>query len=224
MQSRPHFEHDLQSLQRTLVALGETAERAVVRAVWALQWRDIGAAQRVIAEEDAIDEARYSLEDQALRLIARQNPLATDLRAISALMGLASELERIGDYAEGIAEIALRLAKLPQLNIPAPLQEMASNAREMLSVSLTAVVARDASAAARQEESDDVVDALYQQVLQELLGTMRGNPDLCEPATYLLWAAHNIERIADRTVNITERAGFIATGLLAPPRRNVKTV
>lgn len=222
MQTRPRFEHELQSLQQTLIALGENVERAVVRAVWALQHQDISAAQRVIAEEDAIDEARYDLEEQALRLIARQNPLATDLRAVSTLMGLASELERIGDYAEGIAEIAIRLANLPAVPEPAMLEDMASQAREMLRVSIKAVVDRDASAAERQEQSDDIVDELYQQLLQELLGTMRSNPELCEPATYLLWAAHNIERIADRTVNITERAGFIATGTLIPPRRNGK--
>ncbi len=222
MQSRPRFEHDLLSLQRTLTALGEAAEHAVVRAVWALQHRDLAAAERVIVEEDAIDEARYNVEDQALRLIARQNPLATDLRVISTIMGLASELERIGDYAEGIAEIAIRLTKLPSLDVPPVMEEMANRAREMLRVSLAAVVARDASARERQEASDDIVDEQYQQVLQELLATMREHPALVEPATYMLWAAHNIERIADRTTNITERAGFIATGMYATPRRNGK--
>lgn len=215
---RGRYEHDISDLQRQLLALGDLVDRAIVNAVWALMHHDIGGAQRVVANDTVIDEQRYVLEEEALRLIARQQPLAGDLRAISSWMGLASELERIGDYAEGIAAVALRAGEHPVLEPPTLLNQMASAARVMLEQAIQAIVARDATAAERMERADDQIDALYAQVLKELLAVMREQPDLSEAATYLLWAAHNLERIADRTVNIAERAGFIATGKLAPVR------
>ncbi len=218
MAIRGHYEHKFAELERRLLALGEMVDRAIVYAVWALMHRDIGAARRVIANDTAIDEQRYEIEEQALRLIARQQPLAGDLRAISSWMGLASELERIGDYAEGLAAVVVRTADLPALDVPPLLEQMAAEARVMLRKAIDAVVARDATAAEQMERADDHVDELYSRVLQELLAVMRDHPDLSESATYLLWAAHNLERIADRTVNIAERAVFIATGTLAPVR------
>jgi phosphate transport system protein len=215
---RGRYEHDISDLQRQLLALGEMVDRAIVNAVWALMHHDIGGARRVIANDTVIDEHRYLLEEEALRLIARQQPLAGDLRAISSWMGLASELERIGDYAEGIAAVALRVSELPVLEPSPVLNQMAGEARMMLENAIQAIVVRDATAAERLERADDQVDALYARVLKELLAVMRERPDLSETATYLLWAAHNLERIADRTVNIAERAVFIATGTLAPVR------
>ena len=214
MTIRAHYEHDLAELQRRLLSLGETVERSIVSAVWALMHRDASAARRVVRDDAVIDELRYDLEEHALRLLALQQPLASDLRTISALMGLASELERIGDYAEGIAAVVLRSAALADFEAPPLVYQMAQEARAMLRTALQAVVERDAGAVERLERADDQVDDLYQQVLQELLTTMREFPQQSEAATYLLWAAHNLERIADRTVNIAERAAFIATGTL----------
>ena len=218
MAIRGHYQHDIADLQRQLLTLGDMADRAIVTAVWALMHHDLSGARRVIANDTAIDELRYVIEEQALRLIARQQPLAGDLRAISAWMGLASELERIGDYAEGLAAVVVRTADLPPLNPPPLLNQMAAEARVMLRNAIQAVVVRDAGAAEQMERADDRVDEMYAQVLRELLTVMREHPDLSETATYLLWAAHNLERIADRTVNIAERAVFIATGTLAPHR------
>ena len=218
MAIRGHYEHDIADLERRLLALGEMVDRAIVNAIWALMHHDIGGARRVIANDTAIDEQRYEIEEQALRLIARQQPLAGDLRAISSWMGLASELERIGDYAEGLAAVVVRTADLPVLEPPPLLNQMATEARMMLRKAIHAIVARDASAAEQMERADDHVDELYSRVLRELLAVMREHPDLSETATYLLWAAHNLERIADRTVNIAERAVFIATGTLVPYR------
>ncbi len=222
MSIRGNYDHSIADLQGRLLALGELVDHAIVRAVWALTERNVSGAQRVIANDTLIDEQRYELEEHALKLIARQQPIAGDLRAISAWMGLASELERIGDYAEGIASVVLRTVDLPQLELSPLLSEMASEARAMLKDATQAIVTPDSDAAHRLEHADDHVDALYERVLRELLTTMREQPDLSETATYYLWAAHNLERIADRTVNIAERAGFIATGLLAPQRRNSK--
>ena len=211
---RAHFMHDLEDLQQRLLHLGESVEQAIAAAVWALMRRDAGEAQRVIAGDAQIDRQRYDLEEHALLMIARQQPLAGDLRMVSALMGLAAELERIGDYAEGIAEIVVRTGALSRVELPEAIGQMAQRAREMLRQSLRAVIERDAFAAQRLELLDDEVDALYQQVLQTLIVVMGRGPAMVEPGTYILWAAHNLERIADRTVNIAERAAFIATGLL----------
>ncbi|MDQ5852614.1 MAG: phosphate signaling complex protein PhoU, partial [Chloroflexota bacterium] len=169
MTIRAHYEHDLAELQRRLLSLGETVERSIVSAVWALMHRDASAARRVVRDDAVIDELRYDLEEHALRLLALQQPLASDLRTISALMGLASELERIGDYAEGIAAVVLRSAALADFEAPPLVYQMAQEARAMLRTALQAVVERDAGAVERLERADDQVDDLYQQVLQELL-------------------------------------------------------
>jgi phosphate transport system protein len=215
---RGNYEHSIADLQRRLVALGDLVDTAIIKSLWALRDHDVAAARRVIANDTAIDEQRYELEEQALRLIARQQPLAGDLRAISSWMGLASELERIGDYAEGIAAVTVRIAELPVLELSPLFSQMANEARAMLKDAIQAIVDRDATAAERLERADDHVDALYEQVLRQLLAIMRDQPELSETATYLLWAAHNLERIADRTINIAERAAFIATGTIAPTR------
>ena len=212
MAIRTHYAHDLADLQRRLLWLAETVEQAIVRAVWALMNADAAAARRVIAGDTTIDSLRYDLEEFALRLIVRGQPLAGDLREISAFMALAAELERIGDYAEGIAKIVLRRAALPDLEVPATLNEMARAAREMLQQALRALVERDAAAVERLERADDTVDQLYRQLTADLMALMREEPLQIEAALYLLWVAHNLERIADRTVNIAERAAFVATG------------
>lgn len=215
---RTRYEHDLAELQRRLASLSETVDRAIANAVWALIHQDVGSAQRVVSGDTVIDDLRYDLEEEALRLMARQQPMAVDLRMVSALMGLASEMERIGDYAEGIAAIVLRGSELLKNNVPPAFAEMAQKARAMLKMATQAIVERDAGAVARLEQADDEVDTMYRQMVQELLAVMREQPDHSEAATYLVWAVHNLERIADRTVNIAERASFIATGTLAPRR------
>ena len=137
---------------------------------------------------------------------------------VSTLMGLASEMERIGDYAEGIAAIVLRGAELLPGNVPPSFGEMAQRARDMLGIATRAITERDAGAVARLEQADDEVDRMYRDTVQELLKIMRDQPQRSEAATYLVWATHNLERIADRTVNIAERASFVATGILVPTR------
>ena len=219
MAIRGHYEHDLADLQRRLLWLAEPVEQAIVRAVWALMNADAAAARRVIAGDTTIDSLRYDLEEYALRLIVRGQPFAGDLRTISAFMSLAAELERIGDYAEGIAKIVLRRAALPKLKVPAILNEMAGAARAMLQQGLRALVERDATAVERLERADDTVDQLYRQLSADLMALMREEPLQIEAALYLLWAAHNLERIADRTVNIAERAAFVATGTLVGHQR-----
>lgn len=197
--------------------MGATVERAVVSAVWALMRHDASAARRVVGGDKAINELRYNLEEEALLLIARRQPFAGDLRIISAVIGVTGELERIGDYAHGIGQIVLRGADLPHLDPPPVLQTMAQRVREMLQQALQAVVQHGADVA-RFEQADDEVDQLYQQAIETLMGAMRERPDQLETAMYQIWAAHNLERIADRAVNIAERAAFIAGDY--PPQPN----
>lgn len=214
MNPRSHFDHDLLSLRQRLLWLGETVEKAIGGAVWALLHQDMAAARRVIRGAAAIDELCYTLEEAGLELIARRQPLAGDLRLINALIGVALELERIGDYAEGISRIVLRGAGLPRPAAPPGLEAMAAQARAMLMEALHAVIERDSAVAERLERADDRVDELYRRIYAELVAVMREQPARIEAALYLLWSAHNLERIADRTVNIAERAAFIATGRL----------
>jgi phosphate transport system protein len=219
MVTRSRFDNDLLDLQRRLLWLGEAVRKAVMSASWALLHHDAGSARHVVQGEAAIDGLRYGLEEYALRLIARNQPFAGDLRMISAYMGVAVELERIGDYAEGIGKIVLRSMGPPALAISPSLEEMSVRVREMLDQALRAVVERDAKAMVRLERSDDLIDRLYHHLLAELVAAMRRQPEQITAAIYLLWAAHDLERTADRTVNIAERAAFIATGAL-PRQRN----
>ena len=216
--ARRRYDHDLLDLQRRLLWLGEAVRKAVMSASWALLHHDAGSARRVMEGDAAIDGLRYGLEEYALQLIARNQPFAGDLRMISASMGVAVELERIGDYAEGIGKIVLRSTPLSGLAIPPELQEMSVRVREMLDQALRAVVERDAQAVVRLERSDDLIDRLYEHLLGEIAAAMRRQPEQIAAAIYLLWAAHDLERMADRTVNIAERAAFIATGVLASRR------
>jgi phosphate transport system protein len=216
MPIRSNYLHELIHLQQRLQSLSDAVDRAIDDAVWALAHRNKNTAQCVIDGDAEIDDLRYDIEEQAIQLIARQQPLASDLRLISAVIILASEIERIGDYAEGIAEIVLRSPDQPMLEVPPAVSQMARMAREMLRQSLQAFINRDMAAAQKQSHADDQVDDLYQQLVQDLLAVMREHPEQSEMATYLLWVAHNLERVADRTVNIAERTIFIITGALDP--------
>jgi phosphate transport system protein len=215
---RTHYTYELEQLQQQLLRLVEIVDQAIGGAVRALVYTSAAEAQFVIDGDGVIDELRYVIEEHAIQIIARQHPLAGDLRVISAVMILASELERIGDYAEGIAQIVLRGMAQPRLEIPPELPQMAAGAREMLRLAIQAMIDRDVRAAGTLNRADDEIDALYQKLVQDLLATMRSRPEQSESATYLLWIAHNLERVADRTVNIAERAIYVVTGAIVPVR------
>ncbi len=209
---REHYVQQLRSLQDDLLRLAGLAEAAVGRAVTALQNQDVEEARRIIAEDDIIDRQQYALEDRALLLIARQAPMAVDLRTISAVISIASELERIGDYAEGIAKIAIRGAGEPLLKPLIDVPRMAEKAQQMLRAAVEAFVNRDVEAARRLGSADTEVDELTTQVQNELLTFMLRDPNNIERALHLMFVAHNLERVADRTTNIAERLVFLVTG------------
>jgi phosphate transport system protein len=210
--TRASFDRQLQVLQDGSLLLGSMVDKAVERSVDALQRLDASLARRVVADDEAVDARRWEIEDRAVMLIATQQPMARDLRAITSLMHIATDLERMGDHAEGIAKIVLMHGDQPLLKPLIDIPRMAELAREMLRDSLDAFVRRDATAAAAVAARDDAVDLLYDQVYHELLSFMIEDPGTIQRATWLLWTAHNLERVADRATNICERVVYLVTG------------
>ena len=211
---RTEFDNALASLQDELLELGSMVEQAVVRAVDALKRRDIGLSQQIVEEDDIIDRKRFELEERCVDLIATQQPLAGDLRILIAVLHIAVELERMGDYGEGIAKISLMMGVQPTIKPLIDIPRMADMATAMLRRSLDALVNRDVDLALQICNDDDEIDALYDQVYRELLVFMIQDPKTIQRATYLLWIAHDLERVADRATNIAERVIFLVTGRL----------
>ena len=218
---RVDLDRQLTHLQTEVLLLADLVNKAIVRAVDALKNRDLADSRRLIQEDDHIDRKRYEIEDLCVDLIATRQPMAGDLRAIIALLHITVELERMGDYAEGIAKISLRMGDDPPLKPLIDIPRMADKATEMLRDSLSALTERDESKANKVLDDDDEVDALYDQVYRELLLFMIQDPRSIERATYLLWAAHDLERIADRATNIAERVIFLMTGRMTKEKKSV---
>ncbi|RLC79480.1 MAG: phosphate transport system regulatory protein PhoU [Chloroflexi bacterium] len=209
---RTTFEAELGKLQRELLEMGKMVDKAISRSIEALKARDFEASKQIIADDFIINEKRFALEEKCLQLIATQQPMARDLRTIAAVMEIATELERMADHAKGIAKINIMIGDEPLLKPLIDVPRMADKAREMLQRALEAFVNRDLKEARSIPEEDDEVDGLYNQVYRELLLIMMQDPRTITQATYLLWVAHNLERIADRVSNICERVIFIITG------------
>jgi phosphate transport system protein len=209
---RMDLDRQLGQLQQEVVSLAGIVDKAVIRAVDALKRRDLAESKQVVHEDDYIDQKRYEIEERCIDLIATQQPMARDLRAIIALLHITVELERMGDYAEGIAKISLMMGEEPPLKPLIDIPRMADKATQMLRDSVDSLLSRDVVKANQVLQDDDEVDALYDQVYRELLVFMIQDPQTIEKATYLLWAAHDLERIADRATNIAERVIFLVTG------------
>ena len=211
---RQTFERELQDLQDDLLSLGSMVEKALLDAVRMLERRDMKASRKLITQDRVINEERYAIESETLALIATQQPTATDLRTLAAVLEIATELERIGDYAKGIANINLMLGDGPLLKPLIDIPIMAKKSCNMLHRALDAFVQRDVDLAYAIPADDDEVDALYNQVYRELVTYILEDLKCVEQANYLLWAAHNLERTADRVTNICERVIFTVTGKL----------
>lgn len=206
------FEKHLQELQDDVLAMGSMVDKAIDRSVEGLKRRDLDLARQVITDDAKINQARFDIEEKCIHLIATQQPIASDLRILVAVLNIIVDLERMGDHAEGIARINALMGDMPLVKPLIDIPRMAQKSREMLNRSLTAFVNRDAEDAKRICADDDEVDNLYDQVYRELITIMLGDPRTITPATYLLWAAHNLERIADRATNISERVVFLVSG------------
>ena len=209
---RESYNQHLRQLQEELLVLGSMAEKAIARSVTALKDRDLELAKKVVFDDSDIDRKRYEIEEMCVHLIVTQQPVASDLRLIICIIHLLDELERIGDHAEGIANIAIMIGDEPPLKPLIDIPRMADKTRDMLRRALDAFVHRNVEEALRINAEDDIIDGLYDQVYRELLTFMLEDPKTITRATRLIWVAHNLERCADRVTNICERTVYLATG------------
>ena len=212
METRTAFHQYLREVEDNVLTMGNMVAKAIDRSIEALQKRDLTLAHQIIADDAQINEQRFSIEDKCIGLIATQQPVASDLRIIVAVLNIVTELERIGDYAEGIAKIVIMIGDEPPLKPLIDIPRMGEITLEMINKSLQSFVARDVELAMRVVSLDSVVDGLYDQVFRELLTFMMVDPKTTNRATRLIWVAHNLERSADRATNICERVVFTVTG------------
>ena len=216
---RESFEEHINGLNKDVIAMSEMVANATSRSVKALGDSDIEEAKRIINDDLLINKKRWRIEEKCINLIALQQPVATDLREIIAVLNIITELERMGDYAEGIAKIVVMLGSEPLIRPLIFTPKMAEKTVGMLRRSMQALVDRDARTAMSICNEDDEVDKLYDEAYHDLLMWMIKDPTLISKATPLIWAAHNLERSADRVTNICERIVFLATGSM--PQVNV---
>lgn len=209
---RKTFETEIQQVKDDVLVLGSMVEQAILDSVEALKKRDIKASEKLFAEDQEINRKRFAIENKLMVLIATQQPMARDLRLLASALEIISELERMGDYAKGIANINIRMGDTPLLKPLIDVPRMAQKGVDMLHRALTAFVNEDAETAKTIPVEDDEVDALYNQVYRELMTFIIQDPKTIERANWLLWVAHNLERFADRVTNICERTVFIVTG------------
>jgi phosphate transport system protein len=218
---RAVLDHDLHTVRDDILRMGSLVNEQLALAVKSLAERNQTLAHQVISTDERINELRYKIEDECLTTIARQQPAAGDLRYIITAMHMSVELERMADHASGIAGIVIRMGNEPLLKPLIDVPRMQSVTSEMLDQALDAFVKMDAAQARAVVARDDEVDALYNQVLRELLTYMAQDKKVITRAMYLLWIAHNLERTADRVTNLCERVIFAATGELGdykPPK------
>lgn len=212
MTTRENYNHELEALRQDLMAMGKIVDQAIKQSVQALVDQDMTLARKVIDGDDAIDQMEENIEDKCMVLIARQQPLAKDLRVVGTGLKITTDLERMGDHATDMAEIVLRLEgqelMKPLIDIPL----MAEMAGKMLQDSLSSYVNLDISLAEKVCGDDDEVDHIYNRLFRELLTFMMEDPHKISQATQLLFAARYIERIADHATNIAEWTIYLATG------------
>ena len=212
MEMRTVFHKRLREIQDEILVMGSMVGKAILRSVEALKDRDINLAQHIIDDDQGINKKRFEIEERCIELIATQQPMATDLRTIAAILNIITEIERMGDYAVGIARIVILIGGEPPLKALVDIPLMAEKTTDMLNRSLDAFINRNAEAAKKIAKEDDMIDNLYDQVFRELLIIMAEDPKTITRATRLIWTAHNLERAADRVTNICERVVFIVTG------------
>ncbi len=211
---RKTFEQEIQQLKDDILILGSMVEQSLLEAVDALKKRDLASAQKTVERDKEINQKRYNIENQVMISIATQQPMARDLRLLASILEVASEIERMGDYAKGIAVINKRMGDEPLLKPLVDVPRMAQICADTLHRALTAFVNEDVEAAREIPKEDDQVDELYNQVYRELITYIIQDPKSIERANWLLWVAHNLERFSDRVANICERTIFIVTGEL----------
>lgn len=212
MEIRTTFHKKLKEIQDEVLVMGSMVGKAVLHSIDALKSRDLELAHQVISDDLKVNQKRFEIEEKCVGLIATQQPMASDLRIIIAILNITTEIERIGDYAVGIARVVIMIGDEPPLKPLVDIPRMAEQTVDMLRRSLDALMDRDVEAAKKITAEDNLVDHLYDQVFRELLTFMAEDPKTITRATRLVWVAHNLERAADRVTNICERVVFIVTG------------
>ena len=210
--TREAYHKALKELENELLTMGNMVAKAMKDSIEALKTRDMEMSKKIIKDDIVINKKRFEIEERCLQMIATQQPMAVDLRTIAAILSIVADLERMGDHAEGNAKINIMIGSEPLVKPLIDVPRMAEKGLGMLDRALKAFIDRDAKAARTICDEDDEVDALYDQIYRELLLIMIENPKKIEGATYLIWLAHNLERIADRVTNIAERVVFMVTG------------
>jgi phosphate transport system protein len=211
---RSALDREENRIKDDILRMGSMVESAIDNSIAALKQRDGALAQQIIDDDRQINQLRYKIEEECLTVIATQQPAAHDLRSIVAATHIAVELERMGDHAVGNARITLRMLDQPLLKPLIDLPIMANIVKEMTRAGLDSFMRVDEALARQVIARDDEVDQMYQQIFRELLTYMLEDPKNISRATFLLWVAHNLERIGDRATNLCERTIFVSTGKL----------
>jgi phosphate transport system protein len=209
---RKGFNQEIQNTREEILLLGSMVEQAIHASVDALNAHSMRRSQQVIENDARINAKRFEIEMHVINIIATQQPMAHDLRVLASILEITGELERIGDYAKGIAMICIRIGSQPAIKHLGDLTLMAQLSMSMLHRSLTAFAEEDADSARKIPDEDDAVDNLYLQFYRVMITYVMENASNIDEVNYLMWAAHNLERAADRVANICERTIFIATG------------
>ena len=212
METKTVFQKHLQEVEEDVLTMGNNVVKAIERSIEAVQKRDSHLAHQIIADDAQINKQRFSIEEKCVSLIATQRPMESDLRIVVAALNIITELERIGDYAEGIAKIVIMIGDEAPLKPLIDIPRMGEITRDMINKSLQSFATRDVELAMRVVSLDNIVDSLYDQVFRELLTFMMVDPKTTNRATRLIWIAHNLERAADRATNICERVVYTVTG------------
>jgi phosphate transport system protein len=210
--AREQFHTELKSLEQEILRMGTLVEEQIARAVDSLTTRDLKVAQQVIEDDDRVDDLEMEIERRCLTLLALQQPLAGDLRVVSTALKIITDLERMADHAADIANVTRRLGHDPLIKPLVDIPRMATVAAHMVRSALNAYIARDVEMARDMIRMDDEVDRLYGQIFRELLDIMRQDPDSVFQATYLLFVANYLERIADHATNLGEWVQYMVTG------------
>jgi phosphate transport system protein len=210
--ARELFERKIKQIQDEIFLLGSMVEQATLDSASAFKNRDINASKILVEDDQAINDKRFAIENAILILMATQQPLAHDLRQLASMLIVTNELERMGDYAKGIAHNTIRLG---QKEIPAPVRDierMAEIGVSMLHRALSAFINEDVQVAVTLPAEDDEVDSLFNKCYRSIVNGMIANPTIIDDSSLLLWVVHNLERFSDRVVNICERTVFIKSG------------
>jgi len=212
---RGALQSELEQVSNGLAQMGEEVVRAILQAIDALERGDVELAQQVVDRDQVINQMRFDIEHQCFTLLATQQPAAIDLRTVVTALNIITDLERMGDYAKGIGQIVVRTGGenlfLPQQETP----QMANAVCDMLRMALEAFVDGDVEKAQLVFDLDDNVDHLYRGVFEMVIQSMVARKLSVRKGMYLLFAAHNLERIGDRVTNIGERVIFMQTGVMA---------